>query len=74
MVKTCLFVDDALIARREGVVRRSCVASKLPAPVISGNEPWEGAAADPRVYVYGTAMEDLAGGYRLWTGGSGWDW
>ena len=60
--QTYLLVDDALIARRQGVVRRAHACRKLAQPVLTPQKPWEGN----RLYVYGTVLRDQAGGFRLW--------
>lgn len=58
-----LFVDDALIASKEGVVRKAHACRKLPRPVIEPDRPWEGQ----RVYVYGTVIRDpVSDGFRMW--------
>ncbi|MFA6243759.1 MAG: hypothetical protein WC655_22650, partial [Candidatus Hydrogenedentales bacterium] len=58
-----LFVDDALVARKVGVVRRAHACTKLSEPVLIPEKPWEGN----RVYVYGSVMPDTEhGGYRMW--------
>ena len=63
----CIFVDDVMIARKQGVVRSAHAASKLPAPVLRAERPWEATAHDRRIYVYGTVLPDeTAGGWRLW--------
>ena len=62
-----LFVDDAVIHRRKGVVRRVQPAAKMNRPVLTPERPWEfsyfgesGGAQDrgigKRIYVYGTAL------------------
>ena len=62
-----LFVDDVMIARKSGVVRRSHPCRKLPEPVLQGREPWEDSGADERVYIYGTVLPAAEGnGYRMW--------
>ena len=61
-----LFVDDATIARREGVRRRVHGGAKLAEPVISGPEAWESDGADARAYVYGTVLPEPTVGYRMW--------
>lgn len=62
-----IFVDDVSIARQEGLVRRVRAGGKLPAPVLSGAEPWERPDVDTRVYVYGTVLPDPGdGSYRMW--------
>jgi len=58
-----LVVDDALIASKQGVARKTHPCQKLPQPVIRAERPWEGQ----RVYVYGTALYDEAtNAFRLW--------
>ncbi len=58
-----LFVDDALVARKEGVVRRAHACTKLSEPVLLPEKLWEGN----RVYVYGSVMPDTEnGGFRMW--------
>ena len=58
-----LFVDDELISRKEGVVRKSHACTKLSEPVLIPEKPWEGN----RVYVYGTVLQDPASnGLRMW--------
>ena len=64
---THLFVDDEMIARKEGVVRRAHACRKLPQPVISGRESWQEPSDDERVYIYGTVLPSHVGdGYRMW--------
>ena len=75
---TQLFVDDALIQHRQGVVRRVQPAAKLDRPVLIPERPWEfsyrGESGRPdddgvgkRIYVYGTAFYDpLRKQYRMW--------
>ena len=58
-----LFVDDALVARKSGVVRRTHACAKLPEPVLAPEKPWEAH----RIYVYGTVMrEPESGRFRMW--------
>ena len=59
-----LFVDDELVAAKEGVVRTCHVFEKHPAnPLIKADKPWEGK----NVYVYGTVLPNESGpGYRMW--------
>lgn len=58
-----LFLDDALIARSEGVVRRLHAARKETQPVLRPDRPWEGR----RVYNYGSVRRDPATGlWRMW--------
>jgi hypothetical protein len=62
-----IFVDDVVVARKVGVCRRSHPCHKLSSPVVAGVAPWETADMDPRVYLYGTVLEDAErGGYRMW--------
>ncbi|MDP6775445.1 MAG: hypothetical protein QGI83_01635 [Candidatus Latescibacteria bacterium] len=62
-----LFVDNAMIARKSGVVRETHPCMKLPEPVVQGREPWEGPNVDERVYIYGTVLPaDEETGYRMW--------
>lgn len=77
-LQTQLFLDDALIHRREGVVRRVQPAAKMDRPVLEPERPWEfsyfgesGGARDrgigKRIYVYGTVFFDpLQKQYRMW--------
>jgi hypothetical protein len=66
-----LFVDDVLIARKEGVTRKAHPCQKLDHAVLRADRPWERTDIDRRLYVYGTALprEDGAG-YRLWYNGT----
>jgi len=73
-----LFVDDALIHRREGVVRKVQPATKMDRPVLTPQRPWEfsyfGESRDAkdrgvgkRIYAYGTVFFDpLQKQYRMW--------
>ena len=62
-----LFVDDEVIARREGVARRTHPCRKLPRPVIAGRESWQTPYGDERVYIYGTVLPSEDGGtLRMW--------
>lgn len=64
-----LVVDDVLLARMSGVVRRVHTCRKLPAPVLVSEKPWEQDlnGTDQRVYVYGTVLpEQKTGRLRLW--------
>ena len=64
---TQLFVDDAVIARQEGVVRRTHACRKLSQPVISDLESWQAPSDDKRVYIYGTVLPAETGdGLRMW--------
>jgi hypothetical protein len=74
--QTQIFVDDVLIARKRGVVRKAHPCKKLFAPVLEPEKPWERDDMDRRIYVYGTVLPDRpfgdaspdgsAGGLRLW--------
>jgi hypothetical protein len=60
---TELFVDDARLARREGVNRVVHAAAKLARPVLEPDRPWE----EGRVYLYGTVHREAATGeFRMW--------
>jgi uncharacterized protein len=62
-----LFVDDAFVAAKSGVVRRAHACEKLTAPVLEPGAPWEQDGDDQRVYVYGTVMRDAeTGRFRMW--------
>jgi len=62
-----LFVDDALVAERRGVVRRCHPCQKLPQPVLEPERPWESKGIDERLYVYGTVLHAPEGdGFRMW--------
>ena len=64
---TQLFIDDAVIARKEGIVRRTHACRKLSQPVISDLESWQAPSDDERVYIYGTVLPAEAGdGLRMW--------
>ena len=64
---TQLFVDDAVVARKEGVVRRVHPCRKLSQPVISDIEHWQAPSDDERVYIYGTVLPAETGdGLRIW--------
>jgi len=61
--ETRIFVDDALVAVKTGVVRKVHPCRKLPGPVVEPERPWEGR----RVYVYGTVHYDAAARlFRMW--------
>ena len=61
--ETQLFVDDALISAKSGVVRTLHRAKKLEQPVLLSDRPWEGG----RVYIYGTVHYDAAAQqFRMW--------
>ena len=62
-----LLVDDVLLARKTGVVRKVHPCQKLPQPVLTSVEPWEQDGLDQRVYVYGTVLRDGPDGpFRMW--------
>ena len=62
-----IFVDDDMIAAKEGVMRRSHACKKLPAPVMRAEASWEHDGDDHRIYVYGTVLRDeKTGQFRLW--------
>jgi hypothetical protein len=62
-----LLVDDALLAGKTGVVRKSHPCRKLPQPVLESAEPWEQDGLDQRIYVYGTVLRDgPTGPFRMW--------
>lgn len=62
-----LFVDDVMVARKEGVIRKAHACRKLDQPVLTADKPWERTDIDRRIYVYGTALPQEDGsGYRLW--------
>lgn len=62
-----IFVDDLMVARREGVVRRIHGCRKLARPVLTAEADWEVELDDRRLYVYGTVFHDPeAGGFRMW--------
>ncbi len=57
-----LFVDDHLIAEKQGVARTYHAFEKHAAnPVVRAEKPWEGHV----VYLYGTVLKQ-AGLYRMW--------
>ncbi|MFN0169636.1 MAG: hypothetical protein ACKV22_24705 [Bryobacteraceae bacterium] len=57
-----LFVDDHLIAEKQGVVRTYHAFEKHAAnPVLQAEKPWEGRG----IYLYGTVLKQAAG-YRMW--------
>ena len=61
--ETQLFVDDEIIAARQGVVRTLHPARKLEQPVLMPDRPWEGR----RVYIYGSVHYDPgARHFRMW--------
>lgn len=65
--ETQIFVDDELIASKEGVVRRAHACKKLQEPVMVPKESWEQDGDDRRIYVYGTVLrDDETGQFRLW--------
>jgi len=59
-----LLIDDALVHRREGVVRRVQPATKMSRPVMVAEHPWKFSyhpqddAIGKRIYVYGTVLFD----------------
>ncbi len=58
-----LFLDDTMIARKQGVTRRLHPARKESEPVLRPDRPWEGR----RVYNYGSVRRDPASGlWRMW--------
>ncbi|HOD49309.1 MAG TPA: hypothetical protein PKY01_08785 [Candidatus Hydrogenedentes bacterium] len=62
-----LFVDDVMLAHKDGVVRRSSACRKLEQPVLTADKPWERTDIDRRIYVYGTALPREDGtGCRMW--------
>jgi hypothetical protein len=62
-----IFVDDVMVARREGVVRRVHSCRKLVRPVLKAEADWEVGADDRRLYVYGTVLRNPEGrGFRMW--------
>ena len=68
-----LFIDDALIHRRQGVVRRVQPGAKMDRPVLTPERPWELSyhpeddGVGKRIYVYGTVFFDpLQEQYRMW--------
>ena len=62
-----VFVDDVLLAHRQGVSRNVHACTKLERPVLETAKPWEGGWDDRRVYVYGTVLPDAdTGGFRMW--------
>ena len=62
-----LFVDDATIAFRSGLVRTAHPCKKLDQPVFEAEMPWETDGWDKRVYLYGTVLYDEAQSqFRMW--------
>jgi len=62
-----IFVDDLLLARKSGVVRRVHPCEKLAEPVMVSAKPWEQDGIDQRIYVYGTVRRDSGMGlFRMW--------
>ena len=62
-----IFVDDLMISRREGVVRKVHSCRKLAQPVLAAEADWEVGADDRRLYVYGTVLRDPErGGFCMW--------
>ena len=61
--ETQLFVDDALVSAKRGVVRTLHPGKKLEQPVVVPDQPWEGN----RIYIYGTVHYDAdAQQFRMW--------
>lgn len=61
--ETQLFVDDAIVSAKRGVVRTLHPGKKLAQPVLLPDRPWEGG----RVYIYGTVHYDAdAQQFRMW--------
>lgn len=60
-----LFLDDALVARRENVRRQVVPALKLGEPVLEPDRPWESGSA-----VFGTVLQD-GGLLKMWYLGGG---
>ncbi|HOC69587.1 MAG TPA: hypothetical protein PKO23_12340 [Candidatus Hydrogenedentes bacterium] len=62
-----LFVGDALIKAKDGVIRRVHACNKLTHPVLEPEMPWEQDGDDQRIYVYGTVRRDAEDGlFHLW--------
>lgn len=62
-----ILVDDLLIARKVGVVRRVHPCRKLAEPVMVSREPWEQNGDDRRIYTYGTVLrDDSTNLLRMW--------
>lgn len=60
---TYIFVDDAAIARKQGVRRVLHQGKRLPKPVMEPARPWESR----RIYTYGSVHYDQAQKlYRMW--------
>jgi len=61
-----IFVDDAEISEKSGIVRRAHPCKKSPSPVLEPEMPWE-KADDERVYLYGTVLRDpSSGSLSMW--------
>ena len=61
--ETQLFVDDAIVSAKRGVVRTLHPGKKLEQPVLLPDRAWEGK----RVYIYGTVHCDAhAQQFRMW--------
>ncbi|MFO1066794.1 MAG: hypothetical protein U0892_23290 [Pirellulales bacterium] len=61
-----LFLDGAVVERREGLVRRFHAAEKVaPEPLIRADRAWEGKAAIIGPYVYGTVLR-VGDRWRMW--------
>lgn len=63
---THLFVDDAMLTRKEGVRRSTHACRKLAAPVLRAETPWEADGIDRRIYIYGTVLREADGRFRMW--------
>ena len=66
-----LFVDDVLINRSKGVIRKIHPAKKLSQPVVKGDKPWEYVEQNGKKFLYaalyGTVLKDEATGvFRMW--------
>lgn len=66
-----LFVDDKVIAAKQGITRTLHPATKIPHPVIAPgpSRPWEHGGSDrtKRVYLLGTVVHDKQiNKYRMW--------
>ena len=61
--ETQIFVDDAIVSAKRGVVRTLHPGKKLEQPVLLPDRAWEGK----RVYIYGTVHCDAhAQQFRMW--------
>ena len=61
-----IFVDDSMIARKTGVIRRVHAGRKLDKAVMKAETPSEYDGKDRRIYLYGTVLPNPSGGYRMW--------